>query len=138
MGKLTVPRRRYLARLGISMAIYVAALFAGKYAVKKELVEGPLLWVLALLPALAIIGAFYAIGMLIVETKDEFVRMLLVRQVLYGTGIALSLATGWGFLENFGLVGHIDAYWIAVLWLGAFGLSGLINRLTLGAWGEWM
>ena len=118
------------------MAIYLVTLFAGKYLVKNELTDGPVIWMLGLLPGLAVIGVFYAIGMLIVETKDEFVRMLIVRQVLYGTGIALSLATMWGFLENFGLVEHIEAFWIAVLWFFGFGIGALINRIKYGTSGE--
>ena len=136
---LSAPRRRYLVRLGISMAVYVVALIAGKYLVEREIVAGPVtVWLLALLPGLAVVGAFASIGLLIVETKDEFIRMLLVRQVLYATGITLSLATVWGFLEMYRLVEHVEAFWIAVIWLFSFGLSGLINKLTLGSWGEWM
>lgn len=133
---LSAPRRRYLVRLGISMAVYIVSLFGAKLWVSSGEVDGPLMWILGLVPGLAVVGAFYAIGMLIVETKDEFVRMLLVRQVLYGTGITMSFFTVWGFLESFGLVAHIEAYWVAVMWLFSFGLSGAINRVTLGAWGE--
>ena len=130
------PRRRYLWRLGISMSIYVVSLFVGKMLVKHDAVDGAALWSLALLPGLSVVGAFYAIAMLIIEQKDEFVRMLIVRQVLYATGIALSLTTVWGFLENFGLVNHVEGYWVAILWFFGFAVGGLINRLTLGSWGE--
>jgi hypothetical protein len=130
------PTRRYAIRLGVSMALYGVSLFVGVYLVNQRHVTGPILWPLALLPGLAIVGAFYAIGMLIVETTDEFVRMLLVRQVLYATVIALSAATIWGFLENFELVPHIPAFYWAVAWFAGFGIGGFINRLTLGASGR--
>ena len=74
---------------------------------------GGLAYVVAVLPALPIIGIFAAIGRYLVEEQDEYVRMLMVRQTLWASGFALSLATIWGFLENFDLVGHIDAYYIA-------------------------
>ena len=118
------------------MALYVVTLFAGVYLVNQRHVTGSILWPLALLPGLCILGAFYAIGMLIVETSDEFVRMLLVRQVLYATVIAMSAATVWGFLENFELVQHIAAFYWAVAWFAGFGVGGFINRLTLGASGQ--
>jgi len=98
-------------------------------------VTGPIVWPLALLPGLGIVGAFYAIGMLIVETGDEFVRMLMVRQTLIATGFALSVASVWGFLELFGLVEHVEAYWIVVVWSFGLLLGLLSNRLTHGAWG---
>ncbi|MBO0748830.1 MAG: hypothetical protein J2O44_00155 [Porphyrobacter sp.] len=133
---IPTPARRYLVRLGISMSIYVVALLAAVYLVRHQLVHGPALWLAALLPGLAIVGAFYAIGMLIVETKDEFVRMLLVRQVLYGTVVAMSVATVWGFLENFDLVPHLPAFYWAIVWFIGFGIGSAINRFTLGASGS--
>jgi hypothetical protein len=125
-----------MVRLGVSMTVYAVSLIVAVYLVNQRQVTGPLLWPLALLPGLAIVGAFYAIGMLIVETTDEFVRMLLVRQVLYGTVIALSLATIWGFLENFALVPHVAAFYWAIVWFAGFGVGGFINRLTLGTSGQ--
>ena len=77
-------------------------------------------------------GIFAAIGRYLVEEQDEYVRMLMVRQTLWASGFALSVATVWGFLENFDLVGHVDAYYIAVLWFGGLGLGACINRFTLG------
>jgi hypothetical protein len=130
------PRRRYRERLGSSMAIYVASLFAAKYLISRNLVEGPVVWILGLMPGLAVVGVFYAIAMLIIEQKDEFIRMLIVRQTLIGTAVALSISTVWGFLENFGLVAHVDSYWIAIIWFFGFGFGGLINRITHGTWGD--
>ena len=130
------PERRYLQRLFSAMAVYVVSLFLAKYLITRHLVDGPIVWVLGLLPGLAVAGAFYAIAMLIIEQKDEFLRMLLVRQTLIGTGIALTIATVWGFLENFGLVAHVDAYWVAIIWFVGFGFGALINRITHGTSGE--
>jgi hypothetical protein len=62
--------------------------------------------------------------------------MLLVRQTLVATGFALSVATVWGFLENFELVAHVDAFYIAILWFLGLGLGSLYNRLTLGDSGD--
>lgn len=132
----TRPTRRYMVRLGVSMAVYVVSLIVGVFLVNQRHVTGPILWPLALLPGLGIVGAFYAIGMLIVETTDEFVRMLIVRQVLYASGIAMAAASIWGFLENFGLVPHILAFYWAIVWFAGFGIGGFINRLTLGAPGR--
>ena len=128
--------RRYKLRLAVAMGVYIVSLFAAEYLIARELVEGPLVWALALIPGLAVTGAFYAVAMLIIEQKDEFLRMLVVRQILVATGFALSIATVWGFLENFDLVPHVDSYWVGILWFLGFGIGGLINKRTMGAWGE--
>ena len=130
------PNRRFLIRINSSMAVVALSGVAAEYLIKHGLAEGPLVWVLALIPGLAMVGTFYAIGMLIIEQKDEFIRMLILRQLIIGTGIALSFAAVWGFLEYFGLVDHIYPLYFVVAFFGGFGFGGLVNRLTHGAWGE--
>ena len=130
------PNRHFLFRLGGSVSVLFISIFAARHFVDPEIAYGPVVWALAVLPGLAMIGIFYAYGMLIIEQKDEFIRMLVIRQLLMATGIALSFAAVWGFLEEFGLVGHIYAYYFAVAWLVGFGFGGLVNRITHGAWGE--
>ena len=127
--------RRFLTRLAISATILGLGLIAARYAVDQGL-TGSLVWVLALVPGLAMVGIFYAYAMLIVEQKDEFLRMLILRQLIIATGIALTFATVWGFLEEFGLVEHIYPYYVAVAWIVGFACGGVINRITHGAWGE--
>jgi hypothetical protein len=112
--------------------LYAAFLLASIYGFKHELVHGSIAWIAAVLPALPIIGIFGAMGRYLVDEQDEYVRMLTVRQTLWATGFALSIATVWGFLESFDMVGHIESYYVATLWFGGLGFGSLMNRLTLG------
>jgi hypothetical protein len=125
--------KRYNRRVIVFWLVYVAALFLAIYAFKHQLIDGPVAYLVAILPALPIIGVFAAVGRYLVEEQDEYLRMLMVRQTLWATGFALSVATSWGFLENFGLVEHIEAFYIAVIWFLGLGLGALMNKLTLGA-----
>jgi hypothetical protein len=124
--------RRYVIRLAVAMTLYILFLFIAGRLVGSGTVRGVGAYLLAMLPGLAIVGVFWAVGRLIVEETDEYQRMLFVRQTLVATGFALSLATVWGFLENFGLVGHVDAFYVAILWFAGLGVGGVYNRLTLG------
>jgi hypothetical protein len=125
--------KRYNVRVLWLSAAYAIFLLAAVYAFKHHLLAGPLAYAAAVLPALPIVGIFAAIGRYLVEEPDEYVRMLMVRQTLWASAIALSVATVWGFLESFELVGHIEFYYIAVIWFGGLGLGACINRVTLGA-----
>ena len=124
--------KRYNWRVAWTSLVYVVFLLGAVYGFKHQLVPGALRYLVAVLPALPVIGIFVAIGRYLVEEQDEYVRMLMVRQTLWASGIALSLATVWGFLENFEVVGHIDAYYVAILWFAGLGIGGLIDKLTLG------
>lgn len=121
--------RRYNRRvIGFSL-VYAVALIGAVYAFRHHLVAGPMAYLVAALPALGIIGIFYAIGRYLVEEQDEYLRLLVTRQAMWASGIALSGATIWGFLENFDLVDHVDAYWLAVLWFAGLGIGGCLNWL---------
>jgi hypothetical protein len=113
--------------------LYCAFLLPAVYGFKHQLVPGWAAYLVAILPALPIIGIFAALGRYLVEEQDEYVRMLRVREMLWASGFALSLATVWGFLDNFQLVGHADGYWLVVAWFFGLGIGSIINRLTLGA-----
>ena len=125
--------KTYAQRVLLLSLLYAAFLFAAIYGFNHQLFKGVAAYAAAILPALPIVAIFAAIGRYLVDEQDEYVRMLMVRQTLWASGFALSVATIWGFLESFELVGHIDAYYLAVLWFGGLGLGACINKLTLGA-----
>ena len=124
--------KRYSARVLVLSAAYAVLLLGAVYLFKHRLIAGPASYGVAVLPALPIVGIFVAIGRYLIEEQDEYLRMLMVRQTLWASGFALSLATIWGFLESFDLVGHIESYYVAVLWFGGLGLGACVNRLGFG------
>ena len=125
--------KRYNWRVVWLSALYAIFLIGAVYGFKHQLFAGPSAYLAAILPALPIIGIFAAMGRYLVEEQDEYVRMLMVRQSLWASGFALSVATVWGFLENFNLVTHVDAYSIAIVWFFGLGVGAVMNKLTLGA-----
>lgn len=128
--------RRFLFRIGAAAIVLGLSVVAARHLIDQQLLGGPAVWAVALVPGLAMLGIFYAYAMLIIEQKDEFIRMLIFRQFVTATGVALSFATVWGFLEEFGLVDHIYSYYVAVAWIVGFAFGGFVNRLKHGAWGE--
>jgi hypothetical protein len=125
--------RRYNWRMVWLSLAYAFFLILAVYGFRHQLLHGATAYLTAILPALPIIGIFGAMGRYLVEEQDEYVRMLMVRQSLWASAFALSLATVWGFLENFELVSHIDAYYIAIVWFIGLGIGAVMNKLTLGA-----
>src|SRR6476620_1339177 len=121
--------------VGLSL-LYATFLIAAVYGFKHQLVPTALKYPVAILPALPIVGIFGAMGRYLVEEQDEYVRMLTVRQMLWAMGFTLSCATIWGFLDNFGLVGRADGYWIVILWYFGQGIGSIANKMTLGTSGR--
>ena len=129
-------QKRYVIRVAISMVAYMVTLVLAISLVRDGGMTGPLAWILAALPGIAVTGVFWAIGRLLIEETDEYQRMLLVRQSLVASAFALSIATVWGFLENARLVGHVDAFYIAILWFIGLGVGSVVNALTLNRGGD--
>ena len=126
----SAAERRYTVRVLAAMAAYIVTLFAAEILIDQRGLEGPLAWVIALLPGLCVASVFWAIGRLLIEEKDEYLRALTVRQMLVATGLAMVVATIYGFLENYGLVPHVAAFYVAILFFFGLGVGGLYNRLT--------
>lgn len=126
--------KRYNWRVIWLSLVYALFLISAVYGFKHQLIPAGFKYIVAVLPALPIVGLFVAMGRYLVEEQDEYVRMLMIRQSLWASGFTLSLATVWGFLDNFGLVGHIDGYWI-VVWFVGLAIGGIANKLTLGSSG---
>lgn len=123
-------RSRYNKAVLLCSAGYACALIGGElYFRNHPGAHGPTAYFAAVVPALLIVAVFFLIGRYLVEEKDEYQRMLMVRQSLVASGFALSVATIWGFLESFGLVAHVEAFYVAVLWFGGLGLGQCVNRL---------
>ena len=136
MSRYNPAQRRYNRSVILLSLAYALILFGVITFFKNSSPTGLSAYAAAILPALPIIGVFFAMGLYLVDEQDEYLRMLTVRQTLWASGFMLSVATIWGFLENFDLVHHIDAYYAAVLWFGGLGLGACINKLTLGSSGR--
>jgi hypothetical protein len=129
--------RRYLLRVALAMTSYVVILVGAKLAFSYVDPHGPLAYVLALAPALPIIGVFWAVMRLLVEETDEFMRLLLVRQALFATGFCLVVMTAWEWLQNFDLVPPGNGgFGAAFFWFIGLGFGGLFNKLTMGTSGR--
>lgn len=123
--------KRYCLRLGITMALYGVTLVGVNLWFRHAPPTGVLAYVAAVLPALPIAGVFVVIGRLIVEMRDEYIRAQFIRHSLIATGLTLSITTGWGFLEGFGLARHIAGYYAATIWFSAFGLITCANTVMM-------
>jgi hypothetical protein len=127
--RFSPAQRRYNRRVILLALIYVTLLFPAVYLLDRHLVSGPLAYIVGILPAFPVIGFFVAIGACLVEETDEYQRMLLVRQSLIATGVAMTGATMWGFLEGFELLPHLVGYAWPILWFAGLGVGGCINKL---------
>jgi hypothetical protein len=120
--------KRYLIRFFPAMGAYVAVLFVSIWMIKHLAPQGPLLWGLAIAPALPVIAVIAIMGLYLIEEQDEFVRSTLVQAMLWGLGVTLAGCTAWGFLENVELVPHMPLYNVFPIFCAVFGVAQPLVR----------
>ena len=114
--------------LGLAIA-YIVLLFLANWLTSRFDIEGLAAMAVALLPAIPLVGIVLAVGRLILDEKDEYLRMLHIRQMLIATGFMLSVCSIWGFLEDFNQLPHVPAYWAFIIWCAGLGLGTLYNEM---------
>jgi hypothetical protein len=125
-GAAAVPQtaaRNYVRRLVPTMLVYVAILFAVRWFAERWQPQGALQVLLAVIPALPIVGVVVIMGLYLAEERDEYLKQRTALAMLIGTGFTLAVASVWGFLEDDGLVPHVPAYWVFMLWCLGMGLA---------------
>lgn len=127
---------RYLLRMALTMAFYLITLMMAEHFIEDRGVTGWLAALLAFLPGLSFAGVVWVFGGLIIEEKDEFYRLLYIRQGLIATGISFTLAAIWGFLETYMIVDPVAAFWWPTIWCFGLGVGAIFNKVKYGTYGE--
>ncbi len=122
MPGMNPAKRRYLIRFLSTTGVYVIISLALVHYLAQVRPTGPIVYFLALLPAIPIIGSIVVIGLYIAEEKDEFQRAVFERSLLWGMGGTLATTSTWGFLETFAHV-HLTSppvsplFWVFTLFI---------------------
>jgi hypothetical protein len=111
-GQFKGAKVRYLWRLMPSMLAYVVLLFISSTVFKKLEPTGLIAVALAVMPALPLIVAVWAMAAYVTEEEDEVERAIQTQAFVWGTGAGLVILNVWGFLGEFELIEHADL-WVA-------------------------
>lgn len=127
-GRINPALDRYLRRLTAFMMAYFALLLLTNYLGDHFTLSGAATWLVALLPAVPVLGSLLTMGRYLVDEQDEYVRLLAVRSSLFATGLLLAIATVWGFLEQASAVGHFPSSFAFGIWCAGLGIGQVVQR----------
>lgn len=122
--------RRYLRRILPAAGLYLLAIALATWLIPDDAGATPLTVGIALLPGLGMVAMIWAIGRLLVELDDEYLKMLEVRKALAATGVVLVVSSVWGILELFTDVPHLPVFFVFPLWCGGLAVGQLWNWKT--------
>ncbi len=112
-GNFSSAMGRYNRRMLVASALYVVGLFGAIWAHDTFDLSGVAAFAFALLPSVGVLAMVWAMARLVTEEEDEYLRFRYVRSSLFGLATLLTVATVWGFFEQFDLVPHVPT-WAAV------------------------
>ena len=126
-GASTPAGKRYQRLAMVSMALYVALLFAAVSIVRHEHPHGWLLYTIALMPAVPILAMMSAMGMYLQEEKDEYLRLVTMRSLLAGTAALLGVLVVNDFLRAISGAGAIPPFSSWVIFCVAFAVAQAVQ-----------
>lgn len=95
--------RRTGLRVVLCYFVVFLATFYGNYKLHPS---GPMLWFLASLPVLPLLGVIVLMGRYLRDERDEYKRDLVVRTLLWGTAGSMAVTLFSGYLRLFGWTGQ--------------------------------
>jgi hypothetical protein len=120
--------RAYGRRMLVASFAYILLFLGGMSVVRATDPSVAIRVAFALLAALPVIGMIRAMALLLKEERDEYLRQRFVEQSLVGTGLLLTVATLYGFLNAFDVAPRIDAWAAFPVWAIGLGLGRLVRR----------
>lgn len=125
-GALSPAARRYNRRMLIWSVGYVLCLGIAMTVRNYLHPQGALLWGIAILPSVPMLFFVWTLARYVVEEEDEYLRYRQTSAALIGLALVLLVGTLWGFLETFGVVPHVPAWWVVPVWAIGLGLGQMI------------
>ena len=90
---------------------------------------------MAIVASLPLLGIFASWGRYLSDERDEYHHAVILRRNAIATNATMGAAIVWGFLQAFGVMPLVEAYWIPTVWVVMQGASGCIPFLFRGRHG---
>jgi hypothetical protein len=127
MATQNIAYRAYLKRFVPITFAYIASVALAVRFIDEEAPVTGLTYFLAALPAVGILGWIWAMGRLLVDLDDEYLRLLEIKKALIATGFLLSLMTVWGAMELFAGTAHFPSFFAFPVWCIGLAVGQLAN-----------
>jgi hypothetical protein len=124
----TPAQRAHTRRVLWLMLAYVIILPPLVWIRAHESVSNVTAVAMAIVASLPVLGMFASWGRYLSDETDEYHHMIVMRRNAIATNVTMGAAAMWGFLQAFGVMPLIEAYWIPVVWVLAQGSAPLFLR----------
>jgi hypothetical protein len=124
--KMNAAKKGLIRRGAVALVAYEVVFMGAMLWIDRAKLGGPMLWVLAAITTLPVLGFIAVVGRYLGQEVDEFHRQLVVRCLLWGLAAVMTSVAFHGFMQLFGWEGR----WPAAVELTAFMAAMLAAKLT--------
>jgi undecaprenyl pyrophosphate phosphatase UppP len=125
---MTPAQRAHTRRVLWLLLIYVLILPPLVWLRATHAIGNGIATIMAVAAALPVLGIFASWGRYLSDEKDEYHHALVLRRNAIATNVTMGAAAVWGFLQAFGVMPLVEAYWIPVVWVVAQGFAPIFLR----------
>jgi hypothetical protein len=86
--------------------------------------------VMAIAASIPLLGIFASWGRYLSDERDEYHQALTLRRIAVATNATMGAAIVWGFLQAFGVMPLIEAYWVPFVWVVFQGFAGCVAAFS--------
>jgi undecaprenyl pyrophosphate phosphatase UppP len=93
-------------------------------------ISDALVLVMAIAASLPVLGIVASWGRYVSAERDEYHQALTLRRIAVATSATMGAAIVWGFLQAFGVMPLVEAYWVPFVWVVIQGMYGCIEYFS--------
>lgn len=125
----TQASRRYLQILLPAMLLFLAASFGIDWIDDNTNASQFTLAWLAIAPILLLLSTYWAQWRFLQEV-DEYIRMIHVKALICGLIVVMTVATAWGYIEEYASIPSIGIFWLnPIFWMSYGVFATVITKL---------
>jgi hypothetical protein len=127
---MTPAQRAHTRRVLWLMLIYALVLPPLVWLRATHKVSDAVAVAMAIVASLPVLGVFASWGRYVSDEHDEYHQSLALRRIAVATNATMGAAVVWGFLQAFGVMPLVEAYWIPTVWVVIQGAFGCVEYLA--------
>ena len=129
-GDMTPAQRAHVRRILWLLLAYAIVLPPLIWLRATHQVSSTLLLAMAIGASLPVLGIFASWGRYVSDERDEYHQALTLKRIAIATNATMGAAVVWGFLQAFGAMPLVEAYWVPFVWVVIQGMFGCIEYFS--------
>lgn len=127
---LTPAQRAHMRRVLWLLLVYAVILPPLVWLQANRQVSHLLSLAMAIVASLPVLGIFASWGRYVSDERDEYHQALTLRRIAVATNATMGAAVVWGFLQAFGVMPLIEAYWVPFVWVVMQGVFACFEFIS--------